>query len=67
MNKLTNRIPEVRVQIKAAELLGKYETPKRPSRLYRMAVNPTRKPYDYKKTKKRRKIAKQSRKVNRRK
>jgi len=62
---LSERIPEVRAMIRAAELLGKYEAPLRPSKLYRMAVSPTRKPYDFKKAKVRRKIAKQSRKANR--
>jgi len=62
---LSERIPEVRAMIAKAEILGKYEAPKRPSKLYRMAVNPTGKPYDYRKAKKRRKIAKRSRKINR--
>jgi hypothetical protein len=65
MNELTNRIPEVRRMIAMAELQGKYEAPIRPSKLYRMATNPTRKPYDFKRAKARRKMAKQSRRINR--
>jgi len=65
MNELTNRIPEVRQMIAVATLQGKYEPPVRPSKLYRMATNPTRKPYSFKRAKKRRKMAKASRKINR--
>jgi len=65
MNELTNRIPEVRRMIATANLQGKHEAPIRPSKLYRMAVRPTQKPYDFKKAKARRKMAKQSRRINR--
>lgn len=44
---------------------GQYEDPIRPCRAFRMAISPTKSPYDYVRKKKRRKIAKKSRKINR--
>ena len=65
MNNLTNRIPLTRKRIKAAMLSGYQEPETNPSKLYRMAMRPTKSPYDFKKEKKRRKIAKASRRRNR--
>ena len=63
---LTEQIPETRKKIKLTELGDDYEPPINPSKLYRMAGRPTKSPYDFKKIKKRRKMAKESKKKNNR-
>ena len=62
---LTARIPETRLLIARGSYGGEYLEEKAPSRLYRMALKPTKSPYNFSKTKRRRKIAKLSRKANR--
>mgnify|MGYP007066311288 CR=1 FL=1 len=62
---LTERIPLTRKRIKAGILGGFYEAEKLPSRLWRMATNPTKSPFDFAKAKKRRKMVKASRRKNR--
>jgi len=62
---LTERIPLTRKRIKAGILGAFYEAEKMPSRLYRLAVRPTKSPFDFRKAKKARKVAKASRRKNR--
>ena len=55
----SERVPEIRAKMKIDD-----EPYKKPSKVHRMAMRPTKSPYDFKKAKKRRKMAKASKKKN---
>lgn len=62
-----NKLLFIREQSLARKLAGKEEEPINPSWAYRVVMTGSKKPYNFKKAKTRRKIAKASRKINRRK
>jgi hypothetical protein len=65
MNITREEILRIRKQARALALAGKEEKPVKPSWKYRVAMATTKAPYNFKKIKARRKIAKNSRRINR--
>lgn len=62
----SGRVPKIRRWSMLMSMMGQMDMPLRPSRIYRLAMNPTKSPYNFVKVKRRRKIAAASRKRNRR-